>query len=133
MENGQVCSGADVPDGFPPFQTVGVHVSHPARFQGDEKKGQKDGIPCSLENYIELVDATGRIIRQDKRGAIEASLNPILDRLSIDADTWLHIATTFEDSCGPWVGGNTRLAQACDNTGKHWVCATEGNQRMYLP
>ena len=104
-----------------------------ARFQGDEKKGQKDGIPCSLENYIELVDATGRIIRQDKRGAIEASLNPILDRLSIDADTWLHIATTFEDSCGPWVGGNARLAQACDNTGKHWVCATEGNQRLYPP
>ena len=104
-----------------------------ARFQGNEKKGQKDGIPCSLENYIELVDATGRIIRQDKRGAIDASLSPILQRLNIDAETWLHIATTFEESCGPWVGGNMRLAEVCDNTGKHWVCVTEGNQRLYPP
>lgn len=28
------------------------------RFQGDEKKEQTDGIPCSLENYIELVEAS---------------------------------------------------------------------------
>lgn len=102
-----------------------------ARFQGNEKKAQKDGILCSLENYIELVDATGRIIRKDKRGAISAEQSPILWRQKIDMDTWLHIAAAFEDSCGPWVGGNTRLARVCDNTGKRWVCATEGNQKLY--
>ena len=103
------------------------------RFQGTAKKDQKSGIPCALEDYIELVDATGRVIRRDKRGAIDASLSPILERLSIDAETWQHIATTFEKSCGPWVGGNIRLAQFCDNTGKHWVCGTEGNQKLYPP
>ena len=60
------------------------------RFQGTEKKDQKHGIPCSLEDYIELLDATGRVVRQNKRGAIDASLSPILQRLYIDAETWLH-------------------------------------------
>ena len=103
------------------------------RFQGAEKKDQKHGIPCSLEDYIQLVDATGRVVRQDKRGAIDASLNPILQRLNLDAETWLHIATTFEDSCGPWVGARERLQQVCSNTDKTWICATEGNQRLYPP
>lgn len=104
-----------------------------AKFQGADKLNQKEGIPCSLKDYIELVDATGRVIRQDKRGAIDANLSPILQRLGMDSETWLHIATTFEDSCGPWVGADTRLAQACENTGKQWVCANEGNQKLYPP
>ena len=50
--------------------------------------------------FVELVDHgaayVGGIIWQDKRGAIDASQIPILQRLSIDADTWLDIAATFE-------------------------------------
>ena len=36
------------------------------------------GIPFKLEDYIDLVDWTGRIIRDDKRGAISSSLPPIV-------------------------------------------------------
>lgn len=103
------------------------------RFQGSEKKGQKDGIPCALKDYIKLVDATGRIIRQDKRGAISAMQSPILQRLKIDTETWLHLSTTFEDSCGPWVGPKSKVVKACENTGKHWVCETKGGQLLYPP
>ncbi len=104
------------------------------RFQGAAKRDQKDGIPCALKDYIELVDATGRAVREDKRGAIAASQSPILQRLKIDPDTWLHIATTFEASCGPWTGDSNRLEQVCSNIKqRHWICATEGNQRLYPP
>lgn len=104
-----------------------------ATFQGADKLNQKSGIPCSLKDYIELVDATGRIIRQDKLGAIDAKQSPVLQRLGIDSETWLYIATTFEDSCGPWVGANTCLAQVCEHTGKHWICVNNGNLRLYPP
>ncbi len=104
------------------------------RFQGAAKQDQADGIPCALKDYIELVDATGRAVREDKRGAISARQSPILQRLKIDTETWLHIATTFEASCGPWTGNNHRLEQVCSNIKqKHWICATEGNQRLYPP
>jgi hypothetical protein len=101
------------------------------RFQGAEKKDKKDGIPCALKDYIELVDATGRIIRQDKRGSISVTQSPVLQRLKIDQDTWLYLATTFEESCGPWVGPKSRISEACQNTGKHWACETTGRKRLY--
>jgi hypothetical protein len=58
----------------------------------DEKQG---GILFSLPDYIELVDTTGRIIREDKLGVIHLHLPPILDRLGIDRKTWLANATSF--------------------------------------
>jgi hypothetical protein len=43
----------------------------------------------TLDDYLTLVDMTGRIVRDDKRGAIPADLVPILDRLRLDLDAWL--------------------------------------------
>ena len=47
-----------------------------------------DQIPYSLNEYLYLVDWSGRAVRQDKRGAIELQLPPILARLGIDAEYW---------------------------------------------
>lgn len=101
------------------------------RFQGVEKKQQTDGIPFSLKNYIELVEATGRIIRDDKRGSIAASQSPILKRLKIDTDTWHLITTTFEDSCGPWVGSKEKLEHIRTRNKKHWICKSEIITKLY--
>ena len=46
--------------------------------------------------YLALVDWTGRIIRNDKRGHIENDVPPILDRLQITTDQWRMNATQFE-------------------------------------
>jgi len=43
-----------------------------------------------------LVDWTGRIIREDKRGFIAHKLPPILDRLSIDRALWIENSSQFE-------------------------------------
>jgi REP element-mobilizing transposase RayT len=56
----------------------------------------QNGILFSLEEYLALVDWTGRIIRSDKRGHINNDLPPILDRLQITARQWRINATQFE-------------------------------------
>jgi hypothetical protein len=56
----------------------------------------KNGILFSLEEYLALVDWTGRIIRSDKRGHIDNAQPPILDRWQITADQWCINATQFE-------------------------------------
>jgi hypothetical protein len=46
----------------------------------------------SQQDYLELVDDTGRIIRDDKRGAISTlnvSCAKLLTRLNIPQDNWL--------------------------------------------
>ncbi|GHA22228.1 hypothetical protein GCM10008090_35050 [Arenicella chitinivorans] len=45
-----------------------------------------NGLPFKLADYIELIDWTGRIMRQDKRGAIAAELPSILERLGLSTD-----------------------------------------------
>lgn len=101
------------------------------RFQGADNSDQQPGIPCSLEDYLELVDLTGRIVRHDKRGAIAASQSPILKRLKIDATDWLQVATQFENNCGSWVGSPSHLQRACITMEKHWICKTIGTRKLY--
>ena len=67
-----------------------------AKFEGNEKNIDQQGILFSLTDYLELVDYTGRIIRPDKRGAIPITLPPILNRIDIDLSIWLKNSTEFE-------------------------------------
>ena len=53
-------------------------------------------LPFNLIDYLELVDWTGRIIREDKRGYIKQSVPPILERLTVDKHTWLININQFE-------------------------------------
>jgi len=99
--------------------------------KGPEIKHQEAGLPCALMDYIELVEATGRIVREDKRGAISARQSPILQRLKIDPDTWVQIATTFEDSAGAWVGSPERLQQTCKRLKKRWICQSDKVVKLY--
>jgi len=46
------------------------------------------GLPFRLTDYLELVDWSGRILREDKKGAIPAQVPAILQRLQIDARHW---------------------------------------------
>ena len=54
------------------------------------------GILFSFQDYLELVDWTGRIIRNDKRGYIDNKSPPILRRLHISQEQWHLNATQFE-------------------------------------
>ena len=76
-----------------------MHYSIPkalADFDGALKLERQEGIHFHLADYLELVDATGRIIRNDKRGAIPSGLPPILERLNISLDSWLEQSQHFE-------------------------------------
>ena len=53
--------------------------------------------PLHLQTaYSELVEWTGRIIRNDKRGFISTQTPDILDRLQIDPKRWMTSSTQFE-------------------------------------
>jgi hypothetical protein len=67
------------------------------------------GLMFSVKDYIVLVEDTGRIIREDKRGAISAGSQTILNRLNIPAENWLKITTEFGALFKGAVGGVTCL------------------------
>jgi REP element-mobilizing transposase RayT len=65
-------------------------------FDGELRNETQTGILFNFPEYLKLVDWTGRIIRNDKRGQIDNTLPPILDRLQITSDQWRINATQFK-------------------------------------
>ena len=45
-------------------------------------------LPFTREDYLELVESTGKVVREDKGGAIPDSVIPVLQRFGIDAGLW---------------------------------------------
>ena len=49
----------------------------------------------SLDDYLKLLDWTGRQFRTDKRGVIPMTCAPILDRLDCSEETWFDLVRNF--------------------------------------
>ena len=92
---------------------------------------QAIGIPFRLKDYLELVDWTGRIIRDDKRGAIESDLPPIIQRLNLDTDAWKILTTEFEIRFKQWVGSEHIVRQVCSDKPYQRIPSI-GNSRRLL-
>ena len=86
-------------------------------FVGNPRQDMPKGLPFRLSDYLELLDWTGRSLRDDKRGAIPAELPPILERLQIDPKHWLYMAKHFESRFKGLVGTVQRLRNACEALG----------------
>jgi REP element-mobilizing transposase RayT len=89
------------------------------------------GIPFRLNDYLELVDWTGRIIRDDKRGAMKCDLPPILQRLSLDRQAWNILTTEFELQFRQWVGSEHIVRQVCSDKHYQRVPATQNIRRLF--
>lgn len=87
------------------------------RFAGNPRLNMPDGLPFRLPDYLELVDWTGRQIREDKRGAIDGALPSILTRLDIDEEHWLYMTQHFESSFKTLVGAVHSLRRVCEEMG----------------
>jgi REP element-mobilizing transposase RayT len=66
------------------------------KFDGAIKQEEQCGILFCFEDYLALVDFTGRAIHPKKRGHIAHHLPNILQRLNLDVNAWLEQATQFE-------------------------------------
>ena len=67
-------------------------------------------IPFAFDDYLELVDWTGRLVRSDKRGFISEDQPKILHRLGIDGEAFILHAGKLLKEFGSAVGVLTALA-----------------------
>jgi len=67
------------------------------------------GLAFNLIDYIELLDWTGRQIREDKRGSIDAAIPPALERINTSSKHWLELCTHFKDRFKGLVGAKHSL------------------------
>ena len=87
-------------------------------FKGNEFENQPQGIDFSLQDYLELVDDTGRIIRHDKNGRISKNTSKILTRLNISQKNWLQLTREFGRLFHGPVGTLEELTHYCEHLEK---------------
>ena len=87
-------------------------------FIGDERLNQPKGINFALKDYLALVDETGRIIRNDKRGSISCNCAKILTRLNISSDNWIKLTSEFGELFHGPVGETQSLTRYCEHLQK---------------
>ncbi len=70
-------------------------------------------VPFAFEDYLELVDGSGRVIREDKRGFIPGATPAILERLNIDPEQFIRTAGRTLHRFGSAIGTPEHLTQRC--------------------
>jgi putative transposase len=94
-------------------------------------KDADSALPFRFSDYLELVDWTGRAIRENKRGHIPNDLPPILVRLNIDAKQWLDQMQIDGDRFGRAVGRLENLRGYALRCGQQWLRGIRLSSRLY--
>lgn len=100
-------------------------------FLDKEQEVNQHGIPFSFIDYLELVDWSGRILREDKRGLIPSAHPRLLNVLNLDSDTWLSLASRFGKDYQGAVGSLEELALFASHTGKKWIASKNQLPRLH--
>jgi len=77
-------------------------------------------LQMSDTDYFDLVDRTGRILRADKRGAIDPNLAPILARIGANPQAWPDTVARFESKFRLAAGSLSSLRAFAQRLGKRW-------------
>ena len=118
MRDRQHCASVDAKSKVPlrPFRRAG---------DGDNT------IPYTLNEYLQLVDWTGRAIRPDKPGFIDERLPPIMQRLSIDAAAWTVAMRPAGNVFGRAMGRLNHLRLHAKTMGQSWIRGLKKAERLY--
>lgn len=99
--------------------------------EGDDPHA--NAVAFTTEDYLELVDWTGRAIREDKRGAIPESIPPILERLGIDPEHFLrHVGRGQRSHHVAALGHVERFREAVKQLGRRSIKGVGISGRMFL-
>lgn len=88
-------------------------------------------LPFSWPGYVALVDATGRIVRDDKRGALTGDATQLLTSLGLDPDHWLLAVREMRRRCPRALGAPGRLEALASRAGQRWIRGQRSARRLY--
>ena len=128
-------------------------ASQSSRGTGVDRRASDDEfLTLNLDEYLSLLDWTGRQIRHEARhsaertarkkegrgsslsirGAIPQNLSPILDRLKIQPDGWLHVVTHFGRMFKHAAGSPAKLSAHAKSLGLSWLKGIGPSRASFL-
>ncbi|MBS0287006.1 MAG: transposase [Proteobacteria bacterium] len=115
----KLCDKAKQPSSLVPFANGNPLNDFPA-------------IDFRLSDYLQLVDTTGRILRENKRGVIPEHLSPILTRLKLTSTGWFEMVKNLEQHFYHAVGHIVILAEFGSQYRMRKPRGTKAAKKCYL-
>jgi REP element-mobilizing transposase RayT len=78
-------------------------------------------LPISAAAYFDLVDRSGRILKENKRGFIDPELAPILLRIGVNPNAWMDTISRFDSRFRIAAGLLSSLRTFARQLGRRWV------------
>ena len=101
-------------------------------FGGAMRQDPDPAIPFNLQDYLDLVDTGGRIVRDGKRGAIPANEPTLLTTLGIEPGEWFKTVTQLQTRFECFLGSPNRLRHIAQKRGWRWVRGIAASKRLYM-
>jgi REP element-mobilizing transposase RayT len=90
-------------------------------------------VPFAFDDYLELVDWTGRALRSDKRGHIDARQPRILARLNIDGEQFISYADRLLKAFGTAIGAPQALTSLCARRQTKYLRGIRAARQLFTP
>lgn len=112
---------------------VDVHrVTAHARSRTQPRRASPESfLAISLREYLQLLDWTGRQLRQGKRGSIPGRLAPILERVGIEGEAWMASVSSLGRQFHRAVGHVGCLREAAARAGRKWLQGVGPSQAVF--
>jgi REP element-mobilizing transposase RayT len=97
------------------------------------ESGRRGILTISAAEYFDLVDISGRAIRSNKRGSIDATLAPILLRIGANPEAWPETISRFGSKFHLVAGLLANLRLFADQLGRRWLKGIAAAQSAFAP
>ena len=86
----------------------------------------------TLDEYLSLLDWTGRELRSGKRGKIPSELCPIMERLKIRAENWTKVTERYGGLFFRVVADARSMEEKASSVGRRWYKGIRAARRLFL-
>ena len=90
-------------------------------------------LPITPLSYLELLDFSGRMIKENKKGHIKSDQPPILEQLKFSNEQWRTLCKDFERPFKQFVGSCENIRGACVTLGKKALHGISAAKRLFSP
>ena len=100
-------------------------------FGGNDHRAGPEQLPFGLSDYLQLVDWSGRAVREDKHGAIPGHLPPVLQRLGIAPGAYVQSLKRSDYPFQRLAGRVEAIQNAAVHYGQHFFKGLGAARRLF--
>lgn len=100
-------------------------------FAGTVRADVAEGIPFNLQDYLDLLDTTGRVVHPLKRGSIPETTPRLLSVLGLMPDEWFASVAALHQRFRLFIGAPPRMRSLARRRGWRWVHGIAAAGRLY--